>query len=134
MRAIISRRQRGFTLIELLVVVAIISLLVSVALPMYHNSQRKAREAVLRENLFIMRHTIDQYFADKGYYPASIEALVDEEYLRTVPVDPILREAQWDTVEAPSDASLDASQPPGIFDVRSMASGETMDGIPYGEL
>ncbi len=129
-----NRREAGFTLIELMVVIAIIALLVGIALPRYQNAQRKAREAVLRENLFILRQTIDQYFADKGYYPQDLNALVDEGYLRKIPVDPITGEAEWDEIQADLETSLDPSQPPGIWDVRSRASGQTLDGIDYSEL
>jgi general secretion pathway protein G len=128
------RREKGFTLIELMIVVAIIALLVGVALPRYQLAQRKAREAVLKENLFIMRQTIDQYFADKGYYPNSIDVLVEENYLRAIPVDPIVGEAEWEEIPADSESSLDPTQPPGIWDVKSIASGETLDGTSYADL
>jgi general secretion pathway protein G len=128
------RSERGFTLIELMVVVAIIALLVGVALPRYQTAQRKAREAVLKENLFILRQTIDQYFADKGYYPMSVDVLVEENYLRKVPVDPIVNAPEWDEIPADSESSLDPSQPPGIWDVKSLASGETLDGKSYADL
>jgi len=128
------RRSHGFTLIELLVVVAIVALLVGVAVPTYRNAQRKAREAVLRENLFIMRQTIDQYFADKGYYPNNLGVLVSEEYLRKMPLDPITLSDDWLEEGAPSDASLNQNEAPGIWNVRSNAVGETLDGVSYGEL
>ncbi len=128
------RKQRGFTLIELMFVVGIIGLLIGVALPRYQYAQRKAREAVLRENLFILRQTIDQYFADKGYYPGGVDVLVDENYLRKAPIDPITNSEDWDEIPADSEASLDPTQPAGIWDVKSRADGETLDGIPYSEL
>jgi general secretion pathway protein G len=128
------RRQRGFTLIELLVVVAIIGLLVGVALPTYRNAQTKAKEAVLKQNLFLLRQTIDQYFADKGYYPASVSALVDEGYLRKMPVDPMTGDSDWEEVPADPETSLDPTQPAGIWDVRSRASGTTLNGASYSDL
>ena len=128
------RKQQGFTLVELMVVVAIIALLVGVALPRYQHSQRKARESVLKQNLFVLRQTIDQYFADKGYYPSSIDALVDENYLRKYPLDPMTNAEDWEEVPADSETSLDPTQPAGIWDVKSRASGETLEGIPYSEL
>ncbi len=128
------RRQRGFTLIELLVVVAIIGLLVGVALPTYRNAQLKAREAVLKQNLFLLRQTIDQYFADKGYYPSSVPALVDEGYLRKMPIDPMTGDSDWEEIPADPETSLDPTQPAGIWDVRSRASGTALDGSSYSDL
>jgi len=128
------RRQRGFTLIELLVVVAIIGLLVGVALPTYRNAQTKAKEAVLKQNLYLLRQTIDQYFADKGYYPASVSALADEGYLRKMPIDPMTGDSDWEEVPADPETSLDPTQPAGIWDVRSRASGTTMNGASYSDL
>jgi general secretion pathway protein G len=129
-----GRRDTGFTLIELLIVVAIIGLLVGVAMPTYQHAQTKAREAVLKQNLFILRQTIDQYFADKGYYPATLQALVDEKYLRRMPVDPITKESTWDEEQAETGASVDPTQPPGVWDVKSRAEGSAEDGTPYSSL
>ncbi len=127
-------RARGFTLIELLVVLAIIGLLVGVALPTYRNAQLRAKESILRENLFVMRQTIDQYFADKGYYPAAIDVLQEEGYLRNVPIDPFTKQSDWDEIPADAESSLDPTQPPGIWDVKSRAEGTTEDKIAYSEL
>ncbi len=126
-------KEKGFTLIEMLVVVAIIALLVGVALPTYRHAQLKAREAVLKENLFILRQNIDNYFADKGYYPNDIGVLYDEGYLRSVPIDPITQRDDWEEVPADSGATTDLTQPPGIWDVRSSAQGEALDGTLYSE-
>ncbi len=128
------RKEKGFTLIELMFVIAIIALLVSVAIPRYQYAQRKAREAVLKENLFIMRQTIDQYFSDKGYYPGGIDVLVEENYLRRYPLDPITNSQEWEEIPADSEASLDSTQPAGIWDVKTYASGETIEGIAYSDL
>jgi general secretion pathway protein G len=129
-----SKRQRGFTLIELMIVVAVIALLVGVALPTYRQALDRARESVLKENLFILRQTIDRYFADKGYYPQSLQALQDEGYLRSIPTDPFTGEKEWDEIPADTDASLDPNNPGGIWDVRSYATGTTRDGTPFGDL
>lgn len=128
------RRQRGFTLMELLIVIAIIGLLVGMALPRYQNSQRVAREALLKANLFTLRQTIDQYFADKGYYPADLNVLKEENYLRDIPIDPITKDRDWEEVQADAESSLDPNQPAGIWDVKSRAQGSTLDGKSYADL
>ncbi|OGF66872.1 MAG: hypothetical protein A2Y62_01345 [Candidatus Fischerbacteria bacterium RBG_13_37_8] len=127
-------KQKGFTLLELLVVMAIISILVSIGLPQYKNAQRKAKEAVLKENLFRMRDVIDQYHADKGYYPESLETLTDDGYLRSVPVDPVTKTStSWIIVFEEDVSDRDPNIPIGVYDVKSGASGTSIDGIPYSE-
>ena len=133
-RGIERRAETGFTLIELVIVVAIIGILVSVAMPVYKNSVIKAREAVLREDLWVIRDCIDQYFTDKGQYPADLGALVETGYIKTIPIDPITNSAEsWVTEEAPTDENApDATT--GIRDVKSGAEGSTIDGTPYSDL
>jgi general secretion pathway protein G len=127
------RAVAGFTLIELMVVVALISVLAGMGVVMYRNSVKRTQEAVLREDLFRMRDAIDQYYADKAKYPASLEALVAEGYLRQVPKDPItLSSETWVTVPSEPDPG-DPTAEVGIFDVKSGAEGSSIDGTPYNE-
>ena len=123
--------RRGFTLIELLVVIAIIGIVVTVAVGQYRRSIVKAREAVLREDLYILRTAINQYFADKGKYPSDLEALVAESYLYKVPMDPITVSSEtWEQI--PSETTdQDISTEPGIADVKSGAEGTALDGTSY---
>jgi general secretion pathway protein G len=127
------KKSDGFTLIELLVVIAIIGIVVTVATGQYRNSIKKAKEAVLREDLYIMRTAIDQYFADKGYYPSDLYALVDDNYLRDIPKDPISDSPDtWVTISSDFD-DRDISTEPGIIDVQSGADGYGMDGSSYSD-
>jgi general secretion pathway protein G len=122
----------GFTLIELITVVAIISILAAIALPQYKVAIIQSKEAVLKENLFRLRDLIDQYYVDKGKYPASLEALVEEGYLRRLPDDPITRATDWVTVPAEQDADRPGEEP-GIYDVKSASTEASLSGTPYGE-
>ena len=127
------RAAAGFTLIELMVVVALISVLAGMGVVMYRNSVVRTKEAVLREDLFRMRDAIDQYYADKAKYPASLESLVSDGYLRHVPVDPITNSSEtWQTVPSEPDPG-DPTAEVGIFDVKSGAEGNSIDGSPYAD-
>lgn len=121
-------RAAGFTLIELLVVMAIVATLLALAAPRYFQHVERAKEAVLRENLATLRHAIDQYHADQGRWPESLQALADARYLRAVPVDPIT-ESRDTWLALPPEDEIE-----GVYDVRSGAPGEGTDGVPYGEL
>jgi general secretion pathway protein G len=125
----LRRTRRGFTLIELLVVMVIIALLLTIAVPRYFNSVDHARQAVLRENLFLMRDALDKHYADTGRYPETLAELVDKKYLRRLPVDPLTQsESTWIVLppEAPDQGA--------VFDVRSGAPGQSAAGIPFSEL
>ena len=127
------RAAAGFTLIELLVVIAIIVVLATISMVMYANSVQRGREAVLKENLFRMRDAIDQYYADKGKYPESLEDLVSAAYLRRVPVDPVTDSAEtWQLVQAEPDPN-DLTAEPGVYDVKSGSEGTALDGSKYAD-
>jgi general secretion pathway protein G len=126
--------ERGFTLVELIIVLSIIGLLVGLALPTYRSATVRAREAVLKENLYILRKLIDQYAQDKGKYPDSLQTLVQESYLRAIPVDPMTRASTtWVEVrELPSPEDPLLNEVPGIIDVKSGSEGKSpIDGSPY---
>lgn len=127
-----GRGQAGFTLIELMIVMAVIAVLVSVAVPMYQKSVIRARETVLRQNLFTLRTVIDEYTYDKAKAPQSLEDLVREGYLRQVPVDPMTGQADWEVVMEDAVTSVNQSEP-GIFDVRSRSTARSLEGTPYNE-
>ena len=119
----------GFTLIELLVVLAIIGTLLTLTLPRYFTSVQRSKETVLRENLNVTRDAIGKYYADKGKYPESLEALATEKYLRKVPMDPITESAATWVVVPPDDPKKGA-----VYDLKSGAQGKASDGTPYSEL
>ncbi len=109
----------------------IIIILLSVALPTYQRSVQNAREIVLKENLFQIRRAIDQYAADKGKAPQSLDELITGEYLREKPMDPITEKAEWSEIMGEDSSSPDAEQ--GLKDVKSLAEGEDGEGKKYEE-
>jgi len=128
-----QKHQGGFTLVELLVVIALISLLAAMAVVQYRNSIQKTQEATLKTNLFRMRDAIDQYYADKGKYPAALDALVSDQYLRKIPEDPFTKSADtWQIVPAEPDPGNPSAEP-GIYDVKSGAPGQSLDGTTFAD-
>lgn len=126
-------KQRGFTLIELLVVISMISILAGMGMVQYQNSVRRTREATLKHDLFHMRDAIDQYYADKGKYPASLDALVTDGYMRKIPEDPItLSASTWETVPAEPDPGNPSAEP-GVYNVKSGAPGTSLDGSSFSD-
>jgi general secretion pathway protein G len=125
-----SRVQKGFSLLELMIAMFIIIILISVAVPTFQRTVQNARETVLKENLWQMRRAIDQYAADKGKPPKSIQDLVTDKYLREIPVDPITDTAEWREVQP--DGSVPESEQ-GLKDVKSTSDGSDSDGKAYNE-
>lgn len=122
---------RGFTLLELMIVISIIIILAAIALPQYQKTVMHAKEATLREDLFQMRKTIDQYGADKGKLPQSLDELVSSGYLREIPIDPITGERDWNIATGEDPYSSEGGQ--GITDVHSASPDTSSDGSPYSE-
>jgi general secretion pathway protein G len=123
--------QKGFSLLELMIAMFIMVILLSIAVPTYERSVRQARETVLHENLWQIRRAIDQYTADKGKLPHSVDDLVSGKYLREKPIDPILEREEWDEIQGEDSNSPDAEQ--GLKDVKSLAEGEDSNGVPFNK-
>ena len=123
---------RGFTMIELMIVMAIVVILVSIAVPMYQKALLRAKESVLKNNLFTLRTVIDNYTYDKQKAPQNLQDLVSEGYLRELPVDPMNGSNQWRTIMEDASQSVNQSEP-GIFDVKSNSDKISLDGTPYSD-
>ena len=124
----VLKKNQGYTIIEMLTVVAIISILVTIAVPSFQRSIIRAKEASLRNSLFILRDVIDQYYADQGEYPQALEDLTDKKYIRSVPVDPFTRSAEtWILIPPEGDEVT------GIYDVHSGSNRVSLYGTPYNE-
>ena len=128
-----SGRGRGFTLIELMIVMTVITVIISLAVPMYQKAIVRAKESVLRNNLFTLRTLIDEYTFDKQKAPQSLDDLVREGYLRQIPLDPITGSNQtWRVIMEDVMSSVNQTEP-GIFDVRSGSDQTSLEGTPYGD-
>ena len=135
-----ARRQDGFTIIELIIVIALIGILAAMVMPNLKDQPTRAKEAVLKTNLRTMRDVLDQYKGDKGHYPSSLDTLVDEGYLREIPMDPMTKSQEWELVY--EETSFDQPGPetdqgedgqPGIYDLHSTSERLSLDGTPYSE-
>jgi len=129
--AIRNSQSCGFTLLELMIVISIIIILASVALPQYQKTIMHARETVLRDDLFKMRSLIDQYAADKGKLPQSLDELVSSGYMRELPKDPITDAKDWTVVTGEDPYSTEGAS--GVTDVHSSSGDTSTEGTPYSE-
>jgi general secretion pathway protein G len=130
----LNTKKKGFTLIEILIVFTLIGILVGLGIPQYKYATKRAREAVLKEDLFTLRKLINQYYTDKMKYPLSLQALVDDEYLRTIPVDPITKSSEtWVEVQQTltEDDLMSFDTEVGIVDIFSGSNEKAIDGSLY---
>jgi len=131
---ITKQQRRGFTLIEILIVVSLLGLLASIVISTHRNASLKGKETVLRHNLRQLRVTLDEYNNDKGHYPTDIDMLVEEGYLREIPIDPMTGSKEtWELVYDQAYMDEDSSFEVGIFDVKSTSEGTALDGTYYYE-
>ena len=128
-----NRWRRGFTMIELMIVMAIVVILISIAVPLYQKALLRAKESVLKNNLFTIRTVIDEYTYDKQKAPQALQDLVTEGYLKEVPIDPIAgNNTSWRIIMEQAMQSVNQTEP-GIFDVKSGSDGKSLEGTPYSE-
>jgi general secretion pathway protein G len=123
-----TQNQKGFTLIEMMIVLAIMSILATIATPNMQRYIVRAREASLRETLFVLRDVIDQHYSDQGKYPDSLEQLVERKYIRSIPLDPITGTSSTWIVTPP-----EGEEEGGVYDVHSGSDRVSLDGEPYNE-
>ena len=128
-----QKSRRGFTLVELMIVMAIIVILIGVAIPYYQKSVIRAKESVLRNNLFTIRTLIDEYSYDKQKAPQSLQDLVTDGYIRDLPRDPITNASNtWKEIREDASQAVNSTEP-GLFDVRSGSDKISLDGTSYSE-
>lgn len=121
----LNKTKRGFTIVELLVVLSVIALLLSIVTPRYLNKIEEGKEIALRQNLSVIRKSIDQYYSDQGEYPDKLNQLVEKYYLRAIPLDPIAEKHEWDVVKE--------KQIGGIYDIKSTSQQIGSDNRVYSE-
>ncbi len=136
--------DQGFTLLELIIVITVIGILATIAIPNLRQTPIRANEAVLKTNLHTLRQVLDMHAGDKGFYPSSLDALVEEQYLRAVPLDPMTNDREWglefedasddfDDFELAETDLEEGAGEPGIIDVYSLSEESSLDGTPYSE-
>ena len=126
--------RKAFTLVEILIVITLLALLATLVTTTHKNAARKGRETVLKNNLQQMRLALDHYNNDKGFYPESLEVLVDEGYLREVPLDPITKSREtWELIYESDTSDEDSSYEIGVYDIKSGSDETAIDGTYYYE-
>ena len=128
----LPKGTRGYTLIELIIVMAIVAILMAIAIPQYQKSIRRTKETLLHSNIQVLRTVIDEYTFDKKKAPQTLNDLVAEGYLRAIPIDPIMGNDQWRTINEDSLTAVDQTEP-GIYDIRSMSDLISLENTPYSE-
>ena len=124
--------RAGFTFIEMVMVITLVAILVAIAVPVYQAQILSSKEAVLKHNLVTLRERLDQFKADRGVYPYTLEELVEADYLRDIPEDPMRKSAEWELIYE----DFDPDEPDaelGVYDVRSLSADFGIDGTPYNE-
>lgn len=130
----ITGLKKGFTFIEAMIIVALIGILVAILIPNYEHSVIRAREAVLKENLFQIRDALSKFYQDKSKYPVTLDELVGK-YLRNIPFDPITKKREWKPIRLISEETeeYDPETSEGIIDVRSLSQKSALDGSNYSD-
>jgi len=129
----VDRLERnGFTFIEMVMVVTLVAILAAIAVPVYRAQILTSKEAVLTHNLAIIRERLDQFHADRGKYPTSLTELVENDYLREIPEDPMTESHVWEEIYEEYDPE-EPDMEPGIYDIRSFSGAQGINGVPYNE-